>query len=152
VFEFGTFPVMSRRMLRWFPTGLILLSVALGACGNDNPKLLVTGIDPDKGDVAGGTYVRIRGNRFTVDGPRSVKVYFGGREAQIDRFVSDSELIVLAPGLPPGGKPNDVVDVLIVFDPGGKANLPNAFRFIEKNQAAPSVDDLNINPDKKPKK
>ena len=42
--------------------------------------------------------------------------------------------------------------MLIVFDPGGKVNLPNAFRYIEKNQTGPSVDDLNINPDRKPKK
>ena len=140
---------MSRRSLSRCPAGLFLLSmVAAGACGNDNPKLLVTGIEPDKGDVGGGTYVHIRGNRFTADGPRSVKVYFGGHEAQIDRFVNDGELIVLAPG----GKLNEAVEVLIVFDPGGKVSLPNAYRFIEKNQSGPSVDDLNINPDKKPKK
>ena len=27
----------------------------------------------------GGTYVRIKGNRFIADGPRSAKVYFGER-------------------------------------------------------------------------
>jgi hypothetical protein len=139
---------MSKRLPLRVSTLILLSVVFAGACGSDNPKLLVTGIDPEKGDIGGGTYVRIHGNRFTADGPRSVKVYFGGHEAQIDRFVSDSELIVLAPG----GKLNDAVDVLIVFDPGGKVNLPNAFRFIEKNQAIPSVDDLNISPDKKPKR
>src|SRR5215831_19039958 len=118
----------------------VLVAGLLGlaaACGNDNPKLLVTGIEPQKG--ADGTYVRIHGNRFTVDGPRNVKVYFGGQQAQIDR-----ELIVTAPG----GKVNDVVDVLIVFDPGGRMTLPKAFRYIEKNDTGPSVDDLSTNPNR----
>ena len=119
-----------------------MLGSAAG-CGNDNPKLLVTGIEPEKG--ADGTYVRIHGNRFTADGPRSVKVYFGGQPAQIDRFASDSELIVTAPG---GAKVNDVVDVLIVFDPGGKLTLPKAFRYVEKTEG-PSVNDLNTNPSRK---
>jgi hypothetical protein len=141
---------MSRRSP--ISAGLIVLSLLLaglaGGCGSDNPKLLVTGLEPERGDMSGGTYVHIHGNRFTADGPRSVKVYFGGREAQIDRFLSDSELIVVAPG----GKQNEAVDVVIVFDPGGKATLSNAFRFIEKNQTGPSVDDLSTSPDKKPKK
>ncbi|HEY0478272.1 MAG TPA: IPT/TIG domain-containing protein, partial [Kofleriaceae bacterium] len=130
----------------WFSAGLISLGLVAAACGNDNPKLMVTGIEPDKGDVGGDTYVRIHGNRFTADGPRSVKVYFGGHEAQIDRFVSDSELIVVAPG----GKLNDVVDVLIVFDPGGKKPLPNAFRYVEKGKGA-TIDDLGTSPDKSKK-
>jgi hypothetical protein len=134
-------PVFSARVL-----GLgIGFSIALGlaGCNNDNPKLLVTGIEPQKG--ADGTYVRIHGNRFTADGPRNVKVYFGGQPAQIDRFESDGELIVTAPG----GKINDVVDVLIVFDPGGRMTLPKAFRYVEKNDTGPSVEDLNTNPNKK---
>jgi len=123
----------------------LLGSLCFGAaCGNDNPKLLVTGIEPEKG--TDGSYVRIHGNRFTADGPRSVKVYFGGQPAQVDRFESDSELIVTAPG----GKVGDVVDVLIVFDPGGKLTLPKAFRFVEKTEG-PSVNDLNTSPNR-PKK
>jgi len=123
----------------------LLGSLCFGAaCGNDNPKLLVTGIEPEKG--TDGSYVRIHGNRFTADGPRSVKVYFGGQPAQVDRFESDSELIVTAPG----GKVGDVVDVLIVFDPGGKLTLPKAFRFVEKAEG-PSVNDLNTSPNR-PKK
>jgi hypothetical protein len=116
--------------------GLLASLCAGAACGNDNPKLLVTGIEPEKG--TDGSYVRIHGNRFTADGPRSVKVYFGGQPAQVDRFESDSELIVTAPG----GKVGDVVDVLIVFDPGGKLTLSKAFRFVEKTEG-PSVNDLN---------
>ena len=145
VTELGTFPVMRRLPHRFSAVLLLGLLALLGlaaACGNDNPKLLVTGIDPQKG--ADGTYVRIHGNRFTADGPRNVKVYFGGQPAQIDRFESDSELIVTVPG----GKVNDVVDVLIVFDPGGRMTLPKAFRYIEKNDTGPSVDDLNTNPNK----
>jgi IPT/TIG domain-containing protein len=116
---------------------LVLGSLAFGAaCGNDNPKLLITGIEPEKGSE--GSYVRIHGNRFTVDGPRSVRVLFGDQQAQVDRFESDSELIVTAPG----GKVGDVVNVTIVFEPGGKLTLPRAFRYVEKSEG-PSVNDLN---------
>ena len=55
------------------------------------------------------------------------------------RFASDSELIVEAPG----GKPNEVVDVLIIFEPGGEMKIPKGFTFVEKNSTGPSVDDLN---------
>lgn len=95
----------------------------------DEPQLGVTGVDPDKGDAAGGTYVRILGTRFTADGPRSAKVYFGARQGLIVRFASDRELIVEAPG----GKPNETVDVLIVFDPGGQLKISNGFTFVEKH-------------------
>ena len=119
-----------------FPAAVLLCLLGLAACGGENPKLLVTGIEPEKG--TDGSYVRIHGNRFTADGPRSVRVYFGGQLAQVDRFESDGELIVTAPG----GKVGDVVDVLIVFDPGGKLTLPRAFRYVEKAEG-PSVNDLN---------
>jgi hypothetical protein len=118
----------------------LLGSLWLGAaCGNDNPKLLVTGIEPAKG--SDGSYVRIHGNRFMADGPRSVRVLFGDQQAQVDRFESDSELIVTAPG---GNKVGDVVNVTIVFEPGGKLTLPKAFRYVEKTEG-PSVNDLNTN-------
>jgi len=118
--------------------------LATSACGSENTKLMVTGLDPEKGDAAGRTTVRIKGNRFTAEGPRTAKVYFGGRPAEVTGFESDSTLVVVAPG----GKPNEVVDVLIVFDPGGQLKIPSGFRFVEKNQNLPSVDDLNINKDK----
>jgi hypothetical protein len=117
------------------------------ACGSENTKLMVTGLDPEKGDSAGRTTVRIKGNRFTADGPRTAKVYFGGRPAEVTGFENDNTLVVVAPG----GKPNEVVDVLIVFDPGGQLKIPGAFRFVEKNNATPTVDDLNINKDKEKK-
>ncbi len=124
----------------------LLGSLGLGAaCGNESTKLLVTGIEPEKG--ADGSYVRIHGNRFTADGPRSVRVLFGDQQAQVDRFESDTELIVTAPG---GNKVGDVVNVTILFEPGGKLTLPKAFRYVEKAEG-PSVNDLNINPTR-PKK
>ncbi|HEY0195698.1 MAG TPA: IPT/TIG domain-containing protein [Kofleriaceae bacterium] len=121
---------------------MLVLLVGLGgavatACSNDNPKLMVTGIEPNVGDPEG-TYVRIRGNRFTADGPRNVKVFFGGREGAVSRFESDSVLVVSAPG----GKPNEVVDVLIVFDPGGQLKIPGGFRYREHAGGPATVDDL----------
>ena len=128
---------MSRRL----PVTLLLVFVAAfaAACGNNDTKLKVTGIEPEKGDVEGGTYVRIKGNRFIADGARNAKVYFGSREGTVVRFASDSELIVEAPG----GKPNETVDVLIIFEPGGELKIAKGFTFVEKNTTAPSVDDLN---------
>ena len=122
---------------------LVPVLVLLGAfaCGSTDTKLKITGIEPEKGDIEGGTYVRIKGNRFIADGPRNAKVYFGSRQGTVVRFASDSELIVEAPG----GKANEKVDVLIIFDPGGQLKIPNGFQFVEKNDAPASVEDLNIN-------
>jgi hypothetical protein len=92
--------------------------------------LQVTGLEPDRGDINGGTYVVIRGSRFLADGPRAAQVYFGTRMGIVVRFASDRELIVQAPG----GKPGEVVDVLVIFEPGGQLKLPNAFTFVEKNE------------------
>ena len=66
----------------------------------------------------------------------------------MSRFESDSVLVVEAPG----GKPNDVVDVLIIFDPGGQLKIAGGFRYYERSHTAPSVDDLNINKPAKDKK
>ena len=112
------------------------LVVGLAAC-KDDPKLKITGIEPETGDVNGNTYVVIKGNRFIADGPRNVKVYFGSRQGSVVRFASDRELVVQAPP----GKPDEVVDVLVIFDPGGQKKLEKAFKFVEKAGGA-SVDDL----------
>src|SRR3954467_15668882 len=129
------------------PITLLLVLLALfAACGNNDTKLKVTGIEPEKGDTEGGTYVRIKGNRFIADGARNAKVYFGSRQGTVVRFASDSELIVEAPG----GKPNETVDVLLIFEPGGELKIPKGFTFVEKTTTGPSVDDLNTNKDKKP--
>ena len=132
---------MTRRLV--LPVLLLLLATA--ACGDKDTKLKVTGIEPERGDVDGGTYVRIKGNRFIDDGPRNAKVFFGSRQGTVVRFASDSELIVEAPG----GKPNEKVDVLIIFDPGGQLKIKDGFTFVEKNDTGPSVQDLDIS---KPKK
>jgi hypothetical protein len=130
---------MSRRSL---VLPLLAVFVALfAACGNNDTKLKVTGIEPEKGDAEGGTYVRIKGNRFIADGARNAKVYFGSRQGTVVRFASDSELIVEAPG----GQKDETVDVLIIFEPGGELRIPKGFTFVEKNDTAPTVQDLNIN-------
>ena len=107
---------------------LLLLVGLVVACGSSDTKLKVTGLDPEKGDVDGGTYVKIYGNRFVADGARNAKVYFGKRQGTVVRFASDSELIVEAPG----GAPNETVDVLIIFEPGGELKIPKAFTFKER--------------------
>jgi hypothetical protein len=119
--------------------GIASIVFAATACGDDDPKLKVVNISPDKGDSDGGTYVVIKGNRFIKDGPRNAKVYFGSRQGSIVRFQSDSELIVQAPG----GKIDEVVDVLVIFDPGGQLTIKKAFKFVDKNDNGPSVDDLD---------
>ena len=67
----------------------LLLAGVVSACGETDTKLKVTDLEPTKGDVEGGTYVRIKGNRFNADGPRSAKVYFGSRQGTVVRFVND---------------------------------------------------------------
>jgi IPT/TIG domain len=99
--------------------------------------LRVHGIEPDLGDVDGGTYVVLKGSRFLADGPRNVKIYFGSRQGTVVRVASDSQLIVQAPG----GKPDEVVDVIVIFEPGGTLKLPGAFTFVEKT-SAPTVNEL----------
>ncbi|MGE5180931.1 MAG: IPT/TIG domain-containing protein [Acidobacteriota bacterium] len=118
---------------------LPFLLVGLVACGNTDTKLKVTGIEPDKGDAGGGTYVRIFGNGFVTPNARSAKIYFGDRQAATPRFASDTEMIVEAPG----GKPNASVDVLVIFEPGGELKLPHAFTFVEKEQRQMNVNDLD---------
>ena len=120
---------------------LVLVFGFVAACGGDDTKLKVTGIEPDKGSTDGGTYVRIKGNRFIADGARNAKVYFGSHQGTVVRFASDSELIVEAPG----GKKDETVDVLIIFEPGGELKIAKGFTFVEKDTTAPTVNDLNIN-------
>jgi hypothetical protein len=119
--------------------------MAAAACGGEDTKLKVTGIEPEKGDINGGTYVRIKGNRFLADGARNAKVYFGSRQGTVIRFASDKELIVEAPG----GKPNEVVDVLIIFEPGGEMRISKGFTFIEKTETVLDPKDLDTSKVKK---
>src|SRR3954466_172795 len=134
-----------RRTVTPYLTLLALVLSFAAACGWSDTKLKVTGIEPERGDVEGGTYVRIKGNRFIADGARNAKGYFGWRQGTVVRFASDSGPLVEAPG----GKPNEKVDVLIIFEPGGELKIPNAFTFVEKNSTGPSVNDLDTSKVKK---
>ena len=131
---------------------LVLLLGLVFACEDEDPKLKVVDLTPATGDSEGGTYVVIKGNRFLKDGPRNAKVYFGSRQAQIIRWQSDSELIVQSPA----GKPEETVDVLVIFDPGGQLTIKKAFKYIDKDDAMPNIDDVNVggskNKDKKVEK
>src|SRR5258706_15215818 len=117
----------AKRALAVVVVGLCLLAAG---CKEDK-KLKVTGISPNKGDYEGGQLVLITGNRFTADGVRSVKVYFGGVPAQVLRFEGDDKLKVLAPG----GKVGDTVDIKFYFEPGGVLNVPKAFTYIEERNS-----------------
>ena len=127
---------------------LVLLLGLVFACEDDDPKLKVTDISPVSGDSEGGTYVVIKGNRFLKDGPRNAKVYFGSRQAQIIRWQSDSELIVQSPA----GKPEETVDVLVIFDPGGQLTIKKAFKYVDKDDSMPKIDDINVGGSKDKKK
>lgn len=123
---------------------LPLVATVFFGCGKEDRVLKVTGIQcsnsdcpPVKGEVEGGTYVVIKGNAF-MNPKRNAKVYFGSRQGTVVRFQSDTELIVQAPG----GKEGEIVDVLVVFDPGGQMKIPQAFKFIDRSDTGPTVDDL----------
>ena len=119
---------------------LVALVLALAACGGNDTKLKITGLEPNQGDAEGGQYVKIYGNRFVADGARVAKVFFGSRQGTVDRFASDSEMVVQAPG----GNPGETVDVLVIFEPGGELKLQKAFTFVQKNYAQPGVNDVDF--------
>jgi len=115
---------------------VVVATCLLAGCKEDK-KLKVTGISPGKGDYLGGQLVVVSGNRFTADGVRSVKVYFGGVAAQVLRFEGDDTLKIQAPG----GKIGETVDVKFYFEPGGVLTVPKAFTYVEEDAA--SVEDLH---------
>jgi hypothetical protein len=119
---------------------LVLVVLGLAACGSEDTKLKVTGIEPEQGDVNGGQFVQVSGNGF-ITPARSAKIYFGNRQGTVSRFASNNLMIVEAPG----GKAGEKVDVLIIFEPGGEIRIPHAFEYVEKDTTVPSVNDLNIN-------
>lgn len=130
------------RCMRHVPLFLVLsLSLAAAGCGENDRRLKVTGISKAAIDYEKGETVAISGNRFTADGPRTAKVFFGKdpnyAQGIVKRFNGDNELIVEAPG----GKLGDTVDVLVVFEPGGQLKIPNAIKYIDKSDGA-TVDDL----------
>jgi hypothetical protein len=115
---------------------IAIAGLAAGGCGEDK-KLKVTGIEPNTGDHTGGERITIKGNRFTKDGTRTAKVFFGDAKAEVKGFRGDDELIVMAPP----GEIGKKVDVLIVFEPGGEITLKEAFTFVQRTQA--DVGDLD---------
>jgi hypothetical protein len=68
---------------------------AVAATPTEDTTLRVASIEPDKGDVEGGTYVRLIGNRFIADGVRNAKVYFGSRQGVVVRVASELDLLHL---------------------------------------------------------
>jgi IPT/TIG domain len=137
---------MSRRCLSLL---LLCLGLTAAACGEPDQTLRVTGLEPERGDVNGETYVIIKGNGFLANRPK-VDVFFGKapnyRKGQVVRIASDKQLVVLAPG----GKLGEVADVLVMFEPGGSKRIENAFTYVEKGGA--SVNDLDTGKDKRPEK
>lgn len=99
---------------------------AMGAGSAAAPALAVTGLDPEKGDPKGGTYVRVIGTAFQSE-ERKAKVFFGGKEGKVVKIQNDTEMIVEAPA----GKVGKV-DVLVVFEPGGELKLPGGFTYEKK--------------------
>jgi hypothetical protein len=137
--------------MSWRPLLLVLgcLSLVAAACGETDHTLKVTGLEPDHGDINGDTYVVIKGNGFLVGNPRA-DVYFGTqqggfRKGTVVRFASDKQLIVRTPG----GKPGEIADVLVMFEPGGQKRIEKAFTYVEKG-SGPSMNDLDTNKDKRP--
>jgi hypothetical protein len=129
----GETNVLRRHLASFTTLGLLVLA----SCESNAP-LSVTGIEPNQGEANGGSYVRILGNRFTKDGARSAKIYFGSRQAGLPRFASDTEMVVEAPG----GKRGETVDVLIIFEPGGELKIAKGFTYVEHK--APTIDDVSI--------
>jgi hypothetical protein len=115
---------------------VFMLLGLVAACGEDK-KLKVTGLDPVSGDFSGGERITIKGNRFTKDGTRTAKVFFGGTKAQVMGFKGDNEMIVMSPP----GEVGKKVDILIVFEPGGEITLKEAFTYVQKSSA--DVGDLD---------
>lgn len=129
--------------MRHAPLFLVLsLSLTWFGCGDSDRRLRVTGLSKSAIDYEKGETLAISGNRFTADGPRTAKVFFGTQQGVVKRFNGDNELIVEAPG----GKLNETVDVLVVFEPGGQLTIPKAIKYVAKGDGA-SVDDLTTKKD-----
>lgn len=117
----------------------MVFGLGAGACGETDTKLKVTNIEPRDGDMNGGSFITITGNRFLDDGPRNVKVFFGNRQGTVVRFLDDRTLIVQAPG----GKPDETVDVLILFEPGGKLKIENGYTYRDQSNDKLELDQLD---------
>ena len=83
-------------------------------------NLHVVGLTPATGTTAGGEAIRIRGTNFRI--AKTVTVKFGDQFADVLR-ITDDEIDVQAP---PG---NGIVDVVVLFDPGGELMLRAAYTY-----------------------
>jgi hypothetical protein len=93
----------------------------------DSP-LAITAIEPAIGDPEGGTFARVIGRDYIAEGPRRATIYFGTRKGDIVRFASNTEIIVQSPA----GTEGEVVDVRMIFEPGGERVLRGAFTYKAK--------------------
>jgi hypothetical protein len=95
-----------------------------GAVGATAPagdgNLHVYGVTPDRGTEAGGEAIRIRGANFRI--AKKVVVKFGEKFADVLR-ITDDEIDVQAP---PGA---GIVDVTVIFDPGGDITLRSSYTY-----------------------
>ena len=129
---------MSKRL------AFLVLVVGLAACGNNDTKLRVTGLDPNTGDADGGSYLKVHGNGFLAHGTPAAKIYFNNTQGTVVRFASDTEMIAQAPGMPNGVKVGEPVDVLITFEGNGEIKLPKAYSFVVKgDQDNPSANKID---------
>ena len=90
------------------------------SCFTYYDELIVTGITPKEGSLAGGNEVTIDGQGFTND----VEVLFGSFSAPKVTFVSSKRLKVIVPR----GTVADLVDV-IVYNKNGVANARRTYRY-----------------------
>ncbi len=123
----------------------LLVGVGSAACGSEDTTLKVTNVEPREGDMNGGSFITITGNRFLDDGPRNVKVFFGNRQGTVMRFLDDRTLIVQAPG----GKPDETVDVLILFEPGGKLKIEKGYTYRDQSNDKMEFEQLDTSKVKK---
>lgn len=79
---------------------------------------------PASGDTTGGTSLSIRGVNL-MSTPRTVKVFFGTKEATSVKIVSDNEIIVETPPQDADG----FVEVRAEFTPGGSMPVPYGFTY-----------------------
>ena len=114
---------------------ILALGLAFGAgCGGDE-GLKVTKVEPKEGPFGGGDPVRIHGSGFGESGTRKADVYFGQNKAQVLEISSDMMIV-----RPPGGKVDEKVSIMIVFEHSKKIVIEDAYKYIDP--APLKVDDL----------
>jgi hypothetical protein len=139
-------PRISRGFARLLP--LLALAALLATGCDKKPGLRITGIEPKSGPYTGGTLVTVHGSGFQEGGVKGVKVYFGEKEATRVYIDGDTRIKVE----PPGGEPDETVDVMFLFDDAKKLEYPKAFTYIDYSQHKMGADALIKPEDKKENK